>query len=58
MNPHFLFNALNTLAALSRVSPGEVPRAVGRLRHFLRASFDQHEWVLAPLAQSFVVEQS
>ena len=43
MNPHFLFNALNTLAALSRVAPREVPRAVGRLRHFLRASFDQHE---------------
>jgi LytS/YehU family sensor histidine kinase len=43
MDPHFLFNALNTLAALSRVTPREVPRAVGRLRHFLRASFDQHE---------------
>src|SRR6478672_4830910 len=27
MNPHFLFNALNGLAALSRVSPREVPRA-------------------------------
>ena len=55
MNPHFLFNALNTVAALSRVSPGEVPRAVGRLRHFLRASFDQHEWVLAPLEQELTI---
>ncbi|MEA3206426.1 MAG: two-component system, LytTR family, sensor kinase, partial [Verrucomicrobiota bacterium] len=26
MNPHFLFNALNTLAALSRIAPREVPR--------------------------------
>jgi two-component system LytT family sensor kinase len=51
MNPHFLFNALNTLAALSRVAPREVPRAVGRLRHFLRASFDQHERVLVPLEE-------
>src|ERR1700736_2178597 len=48
-NPHFLFNALNTLAALSRIAPREVPRAVGRLRDFLRASFDQHERILAPL---------
>ena len=55
MNPHFLFNALNTLAALSRVSPGEVPRAVGRLRHFLRAT-----WLCFASGgrQSFVVEQS
>src|SRR3984893_6919771 len=43
MNPHFLFNALNTLAALATIAPREVPRAAGRLRQFLRASFDQHE---------------
>jgi len=46
MNPHFLFNALNGLAALSRVAPRQVPRATGQLRHFLRASFDQHERLL------------
>src|SRR6202048_4091545 len=51
MNPHFLFNALNTLAALSRIAPREVPRATGRLRHFLRASFDQHERALVPLEE-------
>ena len=55
MNPHFLFNALNTLAALSRVAPREVPRAVGRLRHFLRASFDQHERALAPLEEELTI---
>jgi two-component system LytT family sensor kinase len=27
MNPHFLFNALNTLAALATVAPREIPRA-------------------------------
>jgi two-component system LytT family sensor kinase len=43
MNPHFLFNALNALAALATVAPREVPRAAGRLRQFLRASFDQEE---------------
>jgi two-component system sensor histidine kinase LytS len=51
MNPHFLFNALNTLAALSRVAPREVPRVVGRLRQFLRAGFDQHERTLVPLEE-------
>jgi two-component system, LytTR family, sensor kinase len=55
MNPHFLFNALNTLAALSRVTPREVPRAVGRLRHFLRASFDQHERALVPLEEELAI---
>jgi two-component system, LytTR family, sensor kinase len=48
MDPHFLFNALNTLAALATVAPNEIPRAAGRLRHFLRASFDQHERELVP----------
>jgi len=55
MNPHFLFNALNTLAALSRIAPREIPRAVGRLRHFLRASFDQHERALVPLEEELTI---
>src|SRR6266436_7128932 len=55
MNPHFLFNALNTLAALSRIAPSEVPRAVGRLRHFLGASFAQHERALVPLEEELAV---
>ena len=55
MNPHFLFNALNALAALSRIAPREVPRAVGGLRQFLRASFDQHERVLVPLEEELAV---
>jgi two-component system LytT family sensor kinase len=55
MNPHFLFNALNTLAALATVAPREIPRATGRLRHFLRASFDQHERELIPLSDELSV---
>src|ERR1700731_2741319 len=55
MNPHFLFNALNTLAALSRIAPREVPRAAGRLRHFLRAGFDQHERALVPLQEELAI---
>jgi two-component system LytT family sensor kinase len=55
MNPHFLFNALNTLAALSTIAPREVPRATGQLRQFLRASFDQQERLLVPLEEELAV---
>ena len=55
MNPHFLFNALNALAALATVAPGEIPRAAGRLRQFLRASFDQHDRALILLAEELAV---
>jgi two-component system, LytTR family, sensor kinase len=55
MNPHFLFNALNALAGLATVAPREVPRAVGRLRKFLRASFDQPEQAFVPLEEELGV---
>jgi LytS/YehU family sensor histidine kinase len=55
MNPHFLFNALNTLAALAMIAPREIPRAAGRLRHFLRAGFDQPERALVPLEEELTV---
>jgi two-component system, LytTR family, sensor kinase len=55
MNPHFLFNALNSLAALSTIAPREVPRATRRLSQFLRASFDQQERVLVPLEEELAV---
>jgi two-component system sensor histidine kinase LytS len=55
MNPHFLFNALNVLAALSRVAPRQVPQATGQLRQFLRASFDQQERLLVPLEEELAV---
>ena len=55
MNPHFLFNALNALAALAKVAPREVPRATGRLRQFLQASFSQPERTLVPLEEELAV---
>jgi two-component system sensor histidine kinase LytS len=55
MNPHFLFNALNALAALATVAPREVPRVIERLRQFLRTSFDQHERVLVPLEEELAI---
>ena len=55
MKPHFLFNALNALAALSTVAPRQVPRATGHLRQFLRASFDQQDRLLVPLGEELAV---
>jgi LytS/YehU family sensor histidine kinase len=55
MNPHFLFNALNTLAALATIAPREMPHATGRLRHFLRAAFDQSDRALVPLEEELIV---
>ncbi len=55
MNPHFLFNALNAIAALATVAPREVPRAAGKLRQFLRASFDQPERALITLDEELAV---
>jgi two-component system LytT family sensor kinase len=55
MNPDFLFNALNTLAVLATIAPREIPRAAGRLRHFLRAGFDQPDRTLVPLEEELTV---
>jgi LytS/YehU family sensor histidine kinase len=55
MNPHFLFNALNALAALALIAPRKIPRAADRLRHFLRASFDQDKDALAPLTEELAL---
>jgi two-component system, LytTR family, sensor kinase len=55
MNPHFLFNALNALAALAHIAPRKIPRAADRLRHFLQASFDRYDNALVPLAEELAL---
>ncbi|HEX6566857.1 MAG TPA: histidine kinase [Chthoniobacterales bacterium] len=55
MNPHFLFNALNSLTALATTAPREIPHAAGRLRQFLRASFDQQDRPFVPIAEELAV---
>jgi hypothetical protein len=47
--------AVKALGALSRLAPREVPRATGRLRQFLRASFDQQERLLVPVEEELAV---
>jgi LytS/YehU family sensor histidine kinase len=39
MNPHFLFNALNALAALATFAPREIPRAAGTVASFSACQF-------------------
>jgi len=51
MNPHFLFNALNTLAALAVSTPAAIPPATARLARFLRASLEQQDRPLVPLRE-------
>jgi LytS/YehU family sensor histidine kinase len=55
MNPHFIFNALNVLAALATVAPRAVPGAARQLGHFLRAIFDQPERSLIPVEEELAV---
>jgi LytS/YehU family sensor histidine kinase len=40
---------------LAKFAPREIPHAAGRLCHFLRASFDQHERALVPLEEELAV---
>jgi LytS/YehU family sensor histidine kinase len=51
----FLFNAMNTLAALAPVARREVLRVTDHLRQFLPASFDQQHRVPVPLAEELAV---
>jgi two-component system, LytTR family, sensor kinase len=55
MSPHFLFNALNTIAALSTIDPRAVPGATSRLARFLRGSVEQHDRVTVPLREELEI---
>jgi two-component system sensor histidine kinase AlgZ len=49
VQPHFLFNTLNTISALIRDSPEQAEQTIERLASLLRSSLDQTETV--PLEQ-------
>ena len=55
MNPHFLFNALNTVSALSLINASAIPMAVAHLSRFLRASIDMHDRHLVPLQEELEI---
>lgn len=49
INPHFLFNTLTAIDALSRVAPGRIPAIVERLATFLRLRVLPTRAALVPL---------
>ncbi len=51
LNPHFLFNTLNTIAALIHEQPETADRVVIRLSELLRASLDRPDAHEIPLRQ-------
>ena len=55
MDPHFLFNSLNLLSALSEVDPRAVPKAAAHLGKFLRAAIDQHDQAYVSLQRELDV---
>jgi sensor histidine kinase YesM len=50
MNPHFLFNALNTVAALTRTDPRAAERTVENLSEVLRTTLEKSPQVETTLA--------
>lgn len=58
MDPHFIFNSLNLLSALSEVDPPSVATAAAHLGKFLRAAIDQHDQVQVPLEQELAIVDS
>ena len=51
VNPHFLFNSLNSISALTAINPAEAREMCIRLADFLRTSLRLGERVTIPLAE-------
>jgi two-component system, LytTR family, sensor kinase len=51
LNPHFLFNALNSIGALAAEAPHRIQRMVGELSGFLRYSLLDQEQLEVPLGE-------
>lgn len=51
LNPHFLFNTLNTIAALIHERPDDADRTLTRLGELLRQSLDRSDAQEVPLSQ-------
>jgi hypothetical protein len=55
LHPHFLFNTLNSISALTRVDPARAEQIVGRLSALLRSSLDTSSRSLIPLAEELAM---
>jgi two-component sensor histidine kinase len=51
LNPHFLFNSLNSIQALIQESPAQAQQAVGQLAALLRYSLRQNNGTTVPLQE-------
>ena len=58
IQPHFLFNTLNSISSLIALDPGRAEQIVGRLAALLRASLDTSEQSLIPLRQELAMVES
>jgi sensor histidine kinase YesM len=55
LQPHFLFNALNTIAELAHNDPNNADRLIARLGHLLRLSLEQAGHQVVPLRQELQI---
>jgi hypothetical protein len=55
VQPHFLFNTLNSIAALIPEAPSDAERMTARLATLLRASLDSADTPLLPLAREAAI---
>ncbi|MEO8635934.1 MAG: histidine kinase [Gemmatimonadales bacterium] len=55
LQPHFLFNALNTIAELVHDDPNSADRLIARLGHLLRLSLEQAGHQVVPLRQELQI---
>jgi signal transduction histidine kinase len=58
IQPHFLFNTLNSISSLIAVDPGRAEEILGRLAALLRASLDTSDQALIPLRQELAMVDS
>ncbi len=58
LNPHFLFNSLNSIAELVRTDPEQAEECVERLAEILRFVLQQTQIDLVPLSEELRIAQS
>jgi len=55
INPHFLFNVLNSLDALSESDPGRITKLIRQLSRYLRSTLTSGESGFVPLVEELAV---
>jgi PAS domain S-box-containing protein len=58
INPHFLFNVLNSLDALSKTDPGRIAELIRQLSRYLRSTLSSRESGMVSLAREMSVIES